>query len=442
MRRRVRRDRPLVVFVDHVARLSGGEIAISRLLPALQHVVDVHVVLGEDGPLVERLQRLGIPLEVLAMDPVLRDAPRAGVRPALGALRQAAQTLRYVVRLRRRLRQLRPDLVHTNSLKSAIYGGLAGRAAGIPVVWHIRDRIAPDYLPRAGVHLVRGLARVLPTAVIVNSEATRQTLPESLLSVVVHSAVVPESVPHGAVPEPGSHADSLVLGVVGRLAEWKGQHVFLEAFAAAFLGSRHRGWLIGSAMFGEEAYERRLRALVEEFGLTGQVELVGFREDVEREYAALDVLVHCSVVPEPFGQVVIEGMAAGLAVIASAAGGPLEIVDDGVDGLLVPPGDAPALAAAMRRLDADRELLRRLGQHAAVSARRFSATRTAERVLAVYRDVLGPDDRLGSDERALSAAGRPAPVRAPASTARRAAAWGWRTAAGFRRRGRRSGRTP
>jgi len=297
------------------------------------------------------------------------------------------QTLRYVLRLRRRLIRLRPDLVHTNSLKAAIYGGLAGRAAGVPVVWHLRDRVAPDYLPQAAVRLVRGLARVLPSAVITNSRATAATLPAARWSLSGRISVVADSVPPGS-PRRIAPDGPLTFGVVGRLSPWKGQHVFLEAFAQAFLGTGHRARLVGSAMFGEAAYEQRLRGLVQSLGLASQVELVGFRDDVEAEYATLDVLVHCSVVPEPFGQVVVEGMAAGLAVIASAAGGPLEIVDPEVDGLLVPPDDVGALSAAMLRLATDRPLLHRLGTRAAHSALRFSPSATADGVLAVYRNLL------------------------------------------------------
>jgi len=388
MRRRSPEGRPLVVFINHVARLSGGEIALTRLLPALAPTVDVHVILAEDGPLVPRLRRLGIAVEVLAMDPVLRDTSRTAVTPTWSSLRQAGHTLRYVVRLRRRIRLLRPDLVHTNSLKAAIYGGVAGRAAGVPVVWHLRDRIAPDYLPQAAVGLVRGLARVLPSAVITNSRATQQTLPPMRRGAVVHNAVVPDSAPHPPRRVSGPVFGPLMFGVVGRLAPWKGQHVFLDAFARAFPHGPHRARLVGSAMFGEDDYEGRLREQIGALELEDRVELVGFCEDVEAEYALLHVLVHCSVLPEPFGQVVVEGMAAGLAVIAAAAGGPLEIVDPEVDGLLVAPGDVAALAAAMRRLDAHRDLLDRLGQHAAESARRFSPAATADGVLAVYRDLL------------------------------------------------------
>lgn len=383
-------SRPRVVFIDHVARLSGAEIALARLVPALAGRVDCHVILGEDGPLVGRLQEAGAVVEVLPMDERLRDVRKDTVRPGLGQVTSLARTARYVWRLRARLRELRPDIVHTNSLKAAIYGGFAGRLARVPVVWHVRDRIADDYLPKPAVVVVRMLARVLPTAVIANSAATLETVPGIRAAAVLYNPVVPDIVePVEARRAAHTERQQGIVGVVGRLAEWKGQHVFLDAFAKAFADEpRMRGRLIGSAMFGEDAYEARLRDQAAALGITDRVEFRGFREDVAAEIEELDILVHCSITPEPFGQVVIEGMAAGLPVIAAAAGGPAEIINDGVDGILTTPGDVDALATAMHELAYDRDLRHRLGDAAAQSAKRFSPQAAADGLMNIYRTVL------------------------------------------------------
>ncbi len=137
-------------------------------------------------------------------------------------------------------------------------------------------------------------------------------------------------------------------------------------------------------MFGEEAYEERLHALAGELGVADRVEFRGFRDDVRAELAELDVLVHASTTPEPFGQVVLEGMAAGLPVVAAAAGGRAEIVTDGVDGLLVAPGDAAALAAALTRLAADPQLRERLGAAGRRTSLRYAPPVVAAGVREVY----------------------------------------------------------
>ena len=277
--------------------------------------------------------------------------------------------------------------MHTNSLKAALYGGVAGRAAGIPVVWHIRDRIADDYLPAQAVRLVHGAARVLPTAIVANSQATLATVPAAEVQAVVHSPVIPDAVPQMAAVRQ-RHDGPLRVGMIGRLAPWKGQHVFLEAFAKAFPAGDAEARVVGSALFGEEDYEQQLRDQAEALGIAERVEWRGFRDDVGAELSALDVLVHASTTPEPFGQVIVEGMAAGLPVIAAAAGGPLEIIRDGEDGLLTPPGDVDALASALRRLADDPALRQRLGEAARAAAVRYSPERAAQALLAVYHQVL------------------------------------------------------
>ena len=146
--------------------------------------------------------------------------------------------------------------------------------------------------------------------------------------------------------------------------------------------------IVGAPLFGEEAYGRRLRELSARLGLDDRVEFTGFREDVVGELERFDVLVHASVIPEPFGQVVTEGLAAGLPVLAAAAGGPAEIIENGKTGILYPPGDADALAEGLVRLARDAELRRRLGDAAREKARDFDPELIASEVMRVYEQVL------------------------------------------------------
>ncbi len=391
-----REQRLRVVYLDHVARLSGGEIALLRLLPHLRRV-NAHVILGEEGPLTARLAQAGISVEVLPIAAAARDARKDTVR--LGGASPAAllSTLAYVARLTLRLRQLRPDLVHTNSLKAGVYGSLAARAAGVPVVWHLRDRIAPDYLPPPAVRFVRGLVGRMADGVIANSIATLDTLPPR----ETHDAraigarkrgqvqrVIPDSVersPYPHTPDPST----TTFGMVGRIAPWKGQDLFLRAFAAAFPTGAQRAVIVGAPLFGEESHELQLRALVAQLGLAERVQLRGFRADVWRELAGMDVLVHASVIPEPFGQVVLEGMAAGLAVIAPDEGGPATVIGDGETGHLFAARSVDALATAMQTLGADPGARERLGCAAQRETEAYHPARVGEQLERMYADVLG-----------------------------------------------------
>jgi glycosyltransferase involved in cell wall biosynthesis len=383
------RTRPRVVYLDHVAKLSGGELALLRLLPALTEV-DAHVILAEEGPFVERLLAAGISVEVLPMPARGRDLRKDRVGARKLPLGAAVDVAVYTVRLARRLRKLNPDLVHTNSLKAGVYGTLAARLAGVPAVWHVRDRIARDYLPRSAVGLIRALTRTLPHLVISNSESTKATLTRRGQSLVIGEALGTEAMPH---PE-DSNKRALVAAMVGRLTPWKGQDVFLRAFAEAFPDGPQRAVIIGAAMFGdgEIAYAERLHRLVSSLGIGARVDFRGYRDDIASELRSASVLVHASTIPEPFGQVVIEGMRAGLPVVATRGGGPEELITDGIDGLLCTPGDVAEMSRLLLRLDAEPELRRRLVRAGSQRALDFSPSVIAQQMMAAYHLVLAPVD--------------------------------------------------
>ncbi len=381
-----------IALVSHVARPSGAEIVLARLAVELARDHEVHVVFFEDGPLRERLEADGIPVHLAGVSGSLVDARRE--RPGL----PGRALVRGVAEVRRLLATLRPDVVHTHSLKSALVAGTAARSLRIPFIWHLHDRISTDYLPRANVLIVRAAMRVLPDAVAGNSEATLATVRSRGVR-----ALVPNPVPRppdGYVPRDGRQGSAEVFGLVGRITAWKGQDVFLRAFAQAFPDGPQRAVLVGDAMFGETAFADSLVELVDELGLGDRVERRGFRDDVWAEYARLDVLVHASRIPEPFGLVLVEGLLAGLPVIASDAGGPAEFLAGEARATLVRPDDVDALARALRAASADAGG----GAHeVARIAGRFAPANAARITLELYERAA---DRGGTRRRRLVAVRR------------------------------------
>lgn len=172
----------------------------------------------------------------------------------------------------------------------------------------------------------------------------------------------------GLGPEP-------LVGLFGRLSEWKGQHVFLDAIAAM---DGVQAVIVGGALFGQDAYETRIREQASRLGLDGRVRFLGFRSDVPELMASMDAVAHTSVVAEPFGRVVVEAMMCGRPVVATRGGGVTEIIRDGETGLLVPPGDASALAAALGCILSQPALAERLAQQGREDvSRRFRWRRPA-----------------------------------------------------------------
>lgn len=379
---------PRVAYIDHTAKRSGGEIALVRMIEALGGAVECHVILGENGPLEADLRSVGATVHVLPMPGDLRERRKESVTTLAllsRTLTEGRTALRYINDLRSVLREIDPDIVHTNSLKSDILGGLAARRDGRPVLWHIHDRIARPYLTTLGVALMRVGVMLIPHRVVVNSASTKQTLPSWRRPRVVYNAV-----PSGASDEPTARQDAsaLRIGLVGRLAPWKGQDVFLRAFALACEGTDHRAVLVGSAQFGEAEYENSLHRLAQELGIAEHVEFMGHQVDLWSVMRGLDVFVHTSTMPEPFGQVIVEAQHSGVPVIAAAAGGPLEILTHGIDGLLIEPGNVAAYAVAIRGLVDDPALRLRLVAAGRESAKRFSREALRSSLLDIYGGLL------------------------------------------------------
>jgi hypothetical protein len=168
-----------VIFLDHTAKWSGGEIALLRTLEALDRArVTPVVVLAEEGPFAERLREGQIETHILPLSGQAREVRKDTLGG--GALVRHAGAgmafIRYAFTIARFAKRRHAFALHCNSLKSDLYGGLAGRIAGIPVVWHVRDHVDPSYLPGPAVRVLRALARTTPAFVIAISESVLEKL--------------------------------------------------------------------------------------------------------------------------------------------------------------------------------------------------------------------------------------------------------------------------
>ncbi len=393
-----------VLFFGHTAALGGGEIALLNLLRNLDYEkVRPIVVLGAEGPLAAQLSPI-VPTYIVPLSPHVAKAKKDTLgMTTLFRAREVLSVFAYIFRLVLFIRRHNIDLVHTNSLKADFIGGIAGRLSLRPVVWHVRDRIEDDYLPGSVVRAFRFLCRVIPTYVIANSAATLRTLRLPAMCAKEANSSVAEFVRRAAVVHDGTNlvvaparhardSDQFRVGLIGRISPWKGQHVFLQAAAQVnkqFPNARFV--IIGAALFGEEKYEQEVRRLPGQLGIERLVEFTGFSTNVEQAIVELDLVVHASTTGEPFGQVIIEGMAAGKPVVATNGGGVPEIVENGKTGILVPMGDVQAMADAICRILADPALAAEMGSRGRQRvADHFTVQQTARRVEAVYLEATCP----------------------------------------------------
>lgn len=342
------------------------------------------MVLPDHGELAADLRGAGVEVLVRPLA-VLR---RALLSPAgLGAV--GARWAADAAGLARLARARHAAIVHSNT--SVVLGGApAARVAGARHVWHVREIYAgfERWFP---VH-----RRLLLTADALPcvSEAARAQMAPARHAEVLHDGLALHPVPHDrarARAALGLPGDAFVCAVLGRISPWKGQDLLSRALAEPALRDAVAVAVVaGAAWPGEERHERALHTLAAELGLGDRLVLLGFRDDPGEVYAAADVVVVPSTRPDPLPNAALEAAAAGCCVVAAAHGGLPEIVRDGATGLLVPPGDAPALARALAALDADPERRARLGAAAATDVReRFAPARLLERVQALYDRLLG-----------------------------------------------------
>jgi glycosyltransferase involved in cell wall biosynthesis len=400
-----------VVYLVSSAQLGGTEASVFEMIGSLREAHpdwSFRVVTPADGPFVARLQAAGTTVHVLPFPAALARLGEAGrmasvpgrVRFAFAFLRAALPAVFYSRRLKRTLASEGPvSVVHAHGFKMQV---LAVRALppGAALVWHVHDYVSPR---RLSAHLLRLFAPQC-TVIIVNSmsvaaDVRRVCGPAVRVETVYNAVDLRRFSPEG----PAIDLDALGgaapaaprtirVGLLGTFGRWKGHRVFLRALAALPRELGIRGYIIGGPQYqtaGSQETEASLRRVAGELGLADTVVFTGPVDEPARALRALDIVVHASTEPEPFGMVIAEGMACGRPVVFALAGGTPEIVQDGVDALGHTPGDASELADRLRQLAADPALRERLGLEARRSAeRRFDRSRLAIELTPLYAALM------------------------------------------------------
>jgi len=374
------------LFLTHTAAPSGAELAMARLVGALRDV-EVTVVFTEDGPMAERMQACGVETAVVrgrfnsrAMTIEGRTIRRLFV--GFWGLIRLGWAVGNVAR------QAGSSILIAESTKALVMGFMAARRARIPLVWQVHDRISDEYFGRPLATLLRLLGWAMSDGYIANSRSTLDTLITWRRRWLI---AYPGTKIEATVDRPDQRPpEKAVVAMVGRLTRWKGQDVFLRALAdVAVLPAEV--YLVGGTHFDEEPFREEVRRLATHLDLP--VTFTGHVDDPVRYMRHADILVHCSVLAEPFGQVVVEGMNAGCAVIATRPGGTTEIVQHGVNGLLVEAGDRAQLTGALDYLIRNRDVRQRLSVAARLRARRFDLADSARDVTEFLTSLLAASRR-------------------------------------------------
>jgi glycosyltransferase involved in cell wall biosynthesis len=391
-------DQKQILYIHPSNELYGADRVLLRLVRDLdKQKYAPHVIVAND------LQYEGLLTDQLAA---------AGIQNAelnLGVLRRKYQTpqglglfsYRTVQSSRKMLTYCTDngiDLIHTNST-AVLSGGPTARRAKLPHIWHVHEIITkPSWLNQ----LIAGTLHRYADMVIAVSGPVRDHLLAAKPAlenkvVVVHNGIDPEKFLNVSPRDVdrlrkswGANSDSIIVGMVGRISEWKGQEFLLEAVRRVVEAeNKAHIVIVGGTVPGEEQRVIELQRKVDASGLAERVFIDNFRLDIPAVLAAFDIFVLPSIRPDPFPTVVLEAMASGKPVVATAHGGAIEQVVDGETGYLVSPASTAEMEDALKKLvrnSAEREHMGRAGQERLM--KNFTTERFVQDIEQLYGQVL------------------------------------------------------
>lgn len=360
----------------------------------------LHVINGEDYSGAERVQDLlalrlvdyGCAVAFACVKPDRFAAARQSQEtPLYEAPMKSRFDLRPALRLARLIRREEFDLVHTHSPRAVLIGSLAATLARVPLVHHVHGQTAIDTAPawRNRVNAVAERLSLRRASAIIACSATAERYMQREGLAADKLVLIPNGVPsRGPLSERPAPSGTWTIGTVAMYRPRKGLEVLLDALArlrAADVPARLR--IVGRFQTAE--YEQEIHARVSAAGLEPWIDWVGFTRDVPGELDRMDVFVLPSILAEGMPMCILEAMAAGVPVIGSRVEGISDTIEDGVDGILVEPGSADDLAAAVTRLvrgELDWNALR-IAAHRRQAAQ-FSDVAMAAAVAKLYRRIL------------------------------------------------------
>jgi glycosyltransferase involved in cell wall biosynthesis len=393
-----------IVYLTTSGQLGGAETSLLEILASVRAAEPgwrLSVVAPAEGPFVDRVRGLGVDVRALPFPRALARVGEGQLSGGGGRLRYARAGLAMAAHARALDRVLgpeNPDVVHANGFKAHVLGALA-KPAGAALVWHVHDYVSGRARTAQALSRVAGRA----SAIVTNSESVSRDVMSTLqplapVQVVYNAVDLARFSPEGprmdldaAAGLPPPAPGTVRVGLVATFGRWKGHETFFQAIARLPRALALRAFIIGDSLYETDSSQLRradLEARVSALGLGDRIGFTGFAVDAAAAMRALDLVVHASVQPEPFGMVIAEAMACGRPVVVSLAGGAAEIVRDGVDALGHAPGDAASLADRLAMLVSDSDLRARLGGAARATAEdRFDRARLARELTPLYTSL-------------------------------------------------------
>lgn len=373
--------RPQIVFLDHTTAAGGAELALARTVAlAPEEVASLIITPSGSAGAFD-----GIPPSMLTMVGPAQHRGAATLSGPLAIARYVNGVLRQGLRLRSHHELRAAQVVVANTARAAVYGLITVMGRKTWFVVHVRDEVSKAALGRLGVGAYR-LSLKRADVVVANSEFTLSSVAPHL-SPHTNRHVINSPIGMSVrAPQYKPLALARNFGMVARLDPWKGHALLIDAFHQAFEHTAEHLYFAGSSVLSDDSYLSVLRQKVNDLDMTGRVHFEGQLKDVAAFIDRMDVCVQCSLRPEPMGQNVLQYIARRRPVVAADAGGPLDFVRDGVNGVLFKSRNVDSLASALTTIAADKDLRSRIaGDNRSIVA---TDADVVDRLYSVLRGLL------------------------------------------------------
>ncbi len=387
-----------IVYLNHSSKVSGGEISLLTFFKGLKGRKEIEPVLvcPAEGALRKRAQSMGLPI----MD--IESFEAGFTKNPLSFLAYGVKLLRTARKFASIVKEPNASLIDANSVRAGLVACTSTLFHKTPILVHVRDCVPRN---KIGI-LTRRIIASRASKIVANSSyvAHHFALDSSMFrkTEVVYNPLDLSTFDPGRVDSGqfkkmfGVNGSYPLLGDVGQISPWKGIADVIRAMPRVLSHFRESRLLIvgapkfdtASARYDNIAYFKKLKSLVEELNLKKEVIFTGERSDIPEVMKAIDLLVLASW-EEPFGRALIEAMAMEKPVISTNVGGPTEIIEDGVTGVLLPPNNPRVIARTVIELASNRKKSEEMGRRGRAEVqRRFNTDTHVTKMFAIYKKIL------------------------------------------------------
>jgi glycosyltransferase involved in cell wall biosynthesis len=398
------RDRPTILYVDEAVSFGGSIVVLGSLVEAIDKQKFRSVVVGEmsrsilsyhirDSARIYVIPRMFNYAHWIKATRIINRVRFMFLRKLiiylLSGVRSLVNTV-YIARLVNVILKEKVDIVHVNNGMSNLGPIIAAILLGRKCIVHFHGLGKPGFIQRLllfKVHKYIAISQYLSEALVENG------FPTDRMVVIPNPVQETHALSMNGLDmhrQYGLGSEDKVFGIVGRIVRWKGHIEFLKAaFLALDMVPDSKALIVGDFSDGNLGYQEQIINIVEESGFKDRVIMTGYLENLGSIYSIMDVCVHASIKPEPFGLVIIEAMANGVPVIASDLGAPKEIITDGANGYLINPESTEKLAEMIVSLLTDEELKKKIGNKGREHVQdNYQVNKYARSVEKIYSELL------------------------------------------------------